>query len=45
MTALLESFVLTVTLDVISLSILTFLHFSQVGNPVLDTGAGMHGRS
>src|SRR5882724_9611214 len=37
MTALFESFSLTITLDVFSLSIPTFLHFSQVGKPVLES--------
>jgi len=36
-TALLESFALMVTLDIISLLILTFLHFSQVRKPILDS--------
>jgi len=38
MTALLESLSLMVTLDVISLLILTILLFSWVGKPVLDKG-------
>src|SRR5882724_6988453 len=37
MTALFESFSLTIILNVFSLSIPTLLHFSQVGKPVLDT--------
>src|SRR5882724_5853995 len=37
MTALFESLFLTITLDVFSLSIPTFLHFSRVGKPVLDS--------
>src|SRR5882724_2503144 len=37
MTALSESFSLTIICDVFPLMILTFLHFSQVGKPVLDT--------
>src|SRR5882724_11319481 len=36
MTALFESFSLTIILDVFSLSIPTLLHFSRVGKPVLD---------
>src|SRR5882724_7283806 len=36
MTALFESFSLTIILDVFSLSIPTLLHFSWVGKPVLD---------
>jgi len=36
MTALLESLSLTIILDIISLSIPTFLLFSQVGKPILE---------
>src|SRR5882724_11229355 len=37
MTALFESFSLTITLDVFPLSILTLLPLSRVGKPVLDS--------
>src|SRR5882724_7371779 len=37
MTALFESFSLTITLDVFLLSIPTLLPFSRVGKPILDT--------
>src|SRR5882724_12578042 len=49
MTALFESFSLTIILDIFSLSIPTLLHFSWVGKPFLDTGLapeviqGLHG--
>ena len=36
MTALFESFSLTITLNVFSLLIPTLLHFSRVGKPILD---------
>jgi len=42
MTALFESFSLTIILDVFSLSILTLLHFSRVGKPVLDSKSLHH---
>src|SRR5882724_6946967 len=41
MTALFESFSLTIILDVFSLSILTLLHFSWVRKPVLDRNLDM----
>src|SRR5882724_340285 len=37
MTALSESLLLMLICDIFSLSILTYLHFSWVGKPVLDT--------
>src|SRR5882724_6501580 len=39
MTALMESFLSTSIHNVFSWPILTFLHFSQVGKPVLDSSA------
>jgi len=37
MPALLKSFASTVILDVVSLLILTFLLFIQIGKPIIDT--------
>src|SRR5882724_9128653 len=42
MTALSESFSLTIIHDIFPLTIPTFLHFSQVGKPILDSFQQWH---